>query len=128
MLIDIDYFKRVNDTYGHETGDMVLQRVAALLQSAVRVTDFVARLGGEEFLLILPATELAGALVIGEKVRAAVAENVLPVVGQVTISIGVAPAQASDTNEDQAVRIADQCLYRAKAQGRNQVVGTQAAT
>lgn len=121
ILMDIDHFKRVNDTYGHETGDQVLKQVAQLIQETARVTDFVARFGGEEFLAILPNTDPEGAQVLAEKLRAAVADAQVPVVGQVTLSLGLALVEAADANEDVAVRRADQALYRAKAQGRNQV-------
>jgi diguanylate cyclase (GGDEF)-like protein/PAS domain S-box-containing protein len=122
IIMDIDHFKRVNDTYGHETGDQVLKRVAQLISEAVRATDFVARFGGEEFLAVLPGTDLEGAQILAEKLRSAVADTPVPVVGQVTLSLGLTLAQSSDANEDTALRIADEALYRAKHQGRNQVV------
>ena len=128
LLIDIDHFKRVNDHFGHETGDAVLHQVAALLADSVRITDFVARFGGEEFLVLLPDTDSAGALVSAEKLRDAVAQAAVPLVGQVTLSIGVSGAQPSDASEDDAVRRADRALYRAKAAGRNQVMPAQAET
>lgn len=122
VIMDIDHFKRVNDTYGHETGDQVLKQVAQLISQAVRATDFVARFGGEEFLVVLPNTALDGAEVLAEKLRSAVADAAVPVVGQVTLSLGLTLAQPDDANEDAAIRIADQALYRAKNRGRNQVV------
>ncbi|WP_306591765.1 diguanylate cyclase [Geothrix sp. 21YS21S-4] len=121
LLIDIDHFKRVNDTYGHETGDHVLQQVAECLRSAVRESDFVARFGGEEFLILLPDTTMEGALLAAEKVRAIVAGAEVPLVGRLTISVGLALADAEQPTEDAAVRLADQGLYRAKAEGRNRV-------
>ncbi|MGE5386842.1 MAG: diguanylate cyclase [Betaproteobacteria bacterium] len=122
LVMDVDYFKRVNDVHGHEVGDRVLIHVARLLASTARATDFVARFGGEEFLALLPATDLEGAAVLAEKFRAALADSAAPVVGLVTISIGAAMAAPSDENEDVAVSAADRALYRAKAEGRNRVV------
>lgn len=122
LLMDIDHFKRVNDTFGHEEGDKVLQHVASRLGLQVRSTDCVARFGGEEFLVILPATELDGALIIAEKIRRDVAAMSLEPVGQVTLSIGLALASPEDTDREAALRRADALLYRAKSEGRNRVV------
>lgn len=121
LLMDVDHFKRVNDTYGHEVGDRVLRHVAGIVAASARATDFVARFGGEEFFAILPDTDLAGALVVAEKICAAVADAAAPVVGQVTLSVGVAQAAPDDASEDDAVNLADRHLYRAKAEGRNRV-------
>lgn len=121
LLMDIDHFKRVNDGFGHETGDAVLRHVAGILAGSARTTDLVARFGGEEFLILLPDTCREGAAVVAEKIRAAVADSAAPQVGRVTLSVGVAVAAADDLNEDEAVRRADQGLYRAKAAGRNRV-------
>jgi|GEM_PF-2822167 len=121
LLIDIDHFKRVNDTYGHEIGDKVLQHAAQLLSAATRTTDFVARFGGEEFLIVLPGTQEAGARAMAEKVRCALADSSIPPVGQVTLSIGLSMSLGEDANEDVAVRRADMALYRAKQAGRNRV-------
>lgn len=121
LMLDIDHFKRVNDTHGHEAGDMALKQVAAILDSSIRSTDFVARFGGEEFLVILPDT-LEGALTIAEKIRATVAAASIPTVGHVTVSLGIAIADSADADEDVAVRAADAALYRAKHAGRNRVI------
>ncbi len=121
LFIDIDRFKRINDTYGHETGDEVLRQLAQVLQGAARVTDFVARYGGEEFLVLLPDTSEAGALTLGEKIRQAVATQSFPVVGEVTVSVGVSVARGADKNEEEVVHRADKALYRAKSEGRNRV-------
>jgi len=123
LLVDIDYFKRVNDTYGHEVGDLALQGVAAILRSTLRATDFVARFGGEEFLALLPATGLNDALAVAEKVRLAVATIPAPGSGSATISIGVAVAEKHHANENEAIQLADKNLYAAKDGGRNRVVG-----
>lgn len=119
--MDIDYFKAINDAYGHETGDQVLRHVATVLKSSLRQTDFIARYGGEEFLAILSETSAEGALKIAEIVRNAVAKQAFPVARQVTVSIGVALALGEDENEEGAVRRADAALYQAKEDGRNAV-------
>lgn len=121
LMMDIDHFKRVNDTFGHEAGDLVLRHVAGLLTGALRQTDFIARFGGEEFLALLPDTDRQGACVLAEKIRAAVAGSDAPEAGKITISVGVATAAVIDQRDDEAVRRADQALYRAKESGRNQV-------
>lgn len=121
LFLDIDHFKKINDTYGHETGDAVLRSIATHLQTLLRETDFVARYGGEEFLAILSHTNTDGALTIAEKVRCSVAEQAFPMGQQVTVSIGMATALAHDKNEEEAVRRADMALYHAKDDGRNSV-------
>jgi len=123
LLMDIDFFKRVNDTYGHEVGDEVLKQVAGCLAETSRATDVVARFGGEEFLVVLADTEADGGRVVAEKIREAVADLAVPTVGQVTISIGISQARSDDAGADDAVRRADEALYRAKEQGRNRVAG-----
>ncbi|WP_434630628.1 diguanylate cyclase [Chromobacterium sp. CV08] len=121
LMLDIDHFKRVNDGHGHDAGDQVLRHVAALLRQSARATDFIARYGGEEFLLLLPGTGLDGAVLVAEKIRAAVEASEAPAVGRVTISAGAATIADEDASYDDAVRRADQALYRAKAGGRNRV-------
>lgn len=121
LMMDIDHFKSINDTYGHETGDHVLAHFAATLAGTLRATDFVARFGGEEFIAVMPNTEIEGAIVSAEKVRNAIQDESFPVVGRVTVSIGVGLAQAADANEDEAVRRADAALYCSKKDGRNRV-------
>jgi diguanylate cyclase (GGDEF)-like protein/PAS domain S-box-containing protein len=121
LMMDIDHFKNINDTYGHETGDHVLQQFATTLAGTLRITDFVARFGGEEFLALMPDTEIDGATVSAEKIRQTILEASFPVVGRVTVSIGLGLARAADANEDEAVRHADAALYRAKKEGRNTV-------
>lgn len=123
LLLDVDHFKRINDTFGHETGDEALKHVAALLRASARATDFVARFGGEEFLVVLPDTGEAGARIVAEKIRKAIAGKDVPLVGKITVSVGIAVVVAADGNEDEALRRADRALYRAKAGGRDRVVG-----
>lgn len=125
LFLDIDHFKTINDTHGHETGDRVLKHLAEVLQGAIRETDLIARFGGEEFLAVLSDTNLDGGLTIAEKIRRDVAEEAFPVIGHLTVSIGVSAAQAEDIDEDAVVRRADELLYQAKAAGRNMVCHCQ---
>lgn len=127
LMIDLDHFKRVNDTYGHLVGDDVLRDVAKLLVDTIRVSDIVARYGGEEFLVLLPETDDAGAESFADRIRAAVEEHDFTDNGEhpqlrLTSSIGVAmyPAARIESVEDLFAR-ADAALYRAKADGRNRV-------
>ena len=121
LFMDIDYFKEINDSCGHETGDQVLRHLAGVLKGSLRESDFVARYGGEEFLAIVSEPSAEGALTIAEIVRGAIAKESFPVVGQVTVSIGVAMALGMDKNEAEALRRADTALYQAKENGRNRV-------
>ncbi len=120
VMLDIDHFKVVNDPFGHNIGDDVLVDIADTLRVSVRNSDTVGRWGGEEFLVILPSTDLEQAGAVAEKVRGRVADLKLPTVGQVTVSLGVAEYQAGDT-EQQLVARADIALYAAKEGGRNRV-------
>jgi len=122
LLLDIDYFKRINDTFGHAEGDTVLRHVGEVLRASVRETDFAARFGGEEFLVILPGTDLQSACGVGEKLRRAIESSPIQPVGVVTVSIGVALSAAGFMNEEDVVQQADRCLYEAKRAGRNRVV------
>ncbi|WP_460091387.1 sensor domain-containing diguanylate cyclase [Pseudomonas sp. S2_E02] len=122
LLIDADHFKRINDSHGHAVGDDVLQQLAQLIQSSLRTTDFVARYGGEEFAVLLPEIAKPDTPeVVAEKIRVAVAEAHFPVIGQVTVSIGIGLADPADNNHNALIKRADQQLYQAKAAGRNQV-------
>ena len=122
LLIDADYFKRINDTHGHAVGDDVLRQLAQLIQSTTRVTDFVARYGGEEFAVLLPEVEAPDSPdVVAEKIRAAIAGARFEQVGPVTVSIGVGIAAPSDRDTRALLNRADQQLYEAKAGGRNRV-------
>ena len=120
-LIDIDYFKSINDEYGHDAGDLVLADLAQLLRSSLRAQDSVARWGGEEFLLILPQTRGEGAAVVSEKVRSAVENHSFALSSgeiHVTATVGVAIYDAASGIEA-AVRAADESLYQGKQRGRN---------
>ncbi len=120
ITVDVDHFKRVNDTYGHEAGDEVLRRLARTLESRLRGSDVVARLGGEEFVALLPDTDLAGAQAIAQALVTTMADQQDPVVGTITVSVGVATMRGQESGAD-ILRRADRALYEAKGQGRNRV-------
>lgn len=123
LMLDIDHFKAVNDRYGHEAGDTVLRDLAQRLRGALRDSDLVGRIGGEEFAALLPETTAEEAVVLAERLRAAVAEAPLGPGLAITASLGVAAAvPAEEEGVDPVLRRADAALYRAKAAGRNQVV------
>jgi diguanylate cyclase (GGDEF)-like protein/PAS domain S-box-containing protein len=121
VLFDIDFFKSINDTYGHMTGDDVLKKVAHALQSCARVSDFVARYGGEEFAVILPQTDSGQALQAAERMLSEVRRTYCEG-KQVTASAGVACCSGSVMSIDALIEAADKALYRAKDLGRNQAV------
>jgi diguanylate cyclase len=124
VLADIDNFKRVNDTFGHQIGDMVLKRVAATLVECVKGRDLVARYGGEEFVVLLPGTSVKGAYVVAEEIRKTMAGRQLTrkstgeVLGQITLSLGIAELRRDGSGKDMIAR-ADAALYAAKTAGRN---------
>lgn len=120
ILADIDHFKSVNDTYGHQVGDSVLGEFAAILRKLTRETDTAGRWGGEEFLVICSHVDLNGARILAERIRATVAGHSFSVVGQKTCSLGVASYRPGDT-ADTMVKRADEALYAAKQNGRDQV-------
>ncbi|AUL99326.1 hypothetical protein B4966_03415 [Rhodocyclaceae bacterium] len=120
VLFDVDWFKSVNDRYGHEVGDAVLREVASRLGGQLRASDLLARWGGEEFLLLAPATALAEALVVAEKMRRLIAVTPFPVAGALSASFGVAQYNGSETFSALVAR-ADRALYRTKDGGRNRV-------
>jgi two-component system cell cycle response regulator len=124
LLFDIDHFKQVNDTYGHPAGDDVLRELASRTMNSVRSVDLVARLGGEEFVVVMPETDLAIAAGVAERLRLAVAREpfVFGADGRtlsVTISIGITAAAASNDDRDLMLKRADEALYTAKTRGRN---------
>jgi diguanylate cyclase (GGDEF)-like protein len=124
-MIDLDFFKKVNDTYGHAVGDDVLKRAAALFHESARSTDLVARYGGEEFAVMMPETELADAAVFAEKIRSLIASQPIETLAgaiPATVSIGVASVPLSRIlTAKELIVAADKALYRAKKNGRNQV-------
>jgi two-component system, cell cycle response regulator len=124
-MIDIDFFKKVNDTYGHAVGDEVLKAVASLYMESVRSSDLVARYGGEEFAVMMPETELEDGITFAEKIRALVESSSIETQAgplKITVSIGVASVPLSRVNNSKELIVAaDRALYRAKKNGRNQV-------
>ena len=121
IMIDIDHFKKVNDTFGHLVGDKALLQLADILRAQVRKTDHLGRWGGEEFLIISEDTDLKGAELMAEKLRTAVSRSTFPDIGSLTISLGVTSYQEGDSRITMIQRV-DTALYRAKESGRNQVV------
>jgi diguanylate cyclase (GGDEF)-like protein len=124
-LIDVDHFKKINDSFGHTVGDLVLKEISAIFTRSLRIYDCVGRYGGEEFLLILPGCGIEGALLRAEQLRLAVqsarimdGETLL----QVTASFGVASDFPSDYDAEAVIRTLDLALYRAKNCGRNCVI------
>jgi diguanylate cyclase (GGDEF)-like protein len=124
LAIDIDHFKSVNDRYGHAVGDEAIVSVANACQQGRRASDVVGRFGGEEFVMLLPETDLAQAMIVAERLRERMAAHILhvhKVQFKLTISVGVAQATVSMSGIDVLLRAADQALYQAKNSGRNRV-------
>jgi diguanylate cyclase len=132
LMVDIDHFKRVNDTYGHVFGDKVIRYVAQRISLSIKGRDVAARYGGEEFAILLPDTTAQGASVLAEQIRVSVARGKIHRAGAteqiagVTISIGVAESVAGDTVEELTAR-ADEALYKSKQAGRNRISTTSTA-
>ncbi|AQA20052.1 hypothetical protein BST95_19210 [Halioglobus japonicus] len=129
ILLDVDYFKAYNDTYGHPAGDEVLQRLADIMQNATsRAGEVVGRYGGEEFILVLPGSSPSSAMRIAERLKEFIAEAAIPhgesqVAGHITVSQGVATVQAdADVTPEDLIKLADTALYKAKASGRDAIV------
>jgi two-component system cell cycle response regulator len=124
-MLDIDHFKRINDIYGHGAGDAVLRQVARVLLAQVRDADFVVRYGGEEFVLVLPETDVSRALSLAERVRQAVASASLRLPDgrelSVTVSLGIAALREDIELGEELLRHADRARYAAKERGRNRV-------
>ncbi|RMG68533.1 MAG: sensor domain-containing diguanylate cyclase, partial [Nitrospirae bacterium] len=125
LMADIDHFKRINDTYGHQTGDRVLKTVAEIIRKSVRQLDFPARYGGEEFALLLPETDCENAFKVGERIRKAIEEHEFRLDNgetfKLTISIGIACYPFDSRDREELVKMADSALYHAKESGRNRV-------
>ncbi|MFA4915874.1 MAG: diguanylate cyclase [Syntrophales bacterium] len=126
IILDLDYFKKINDTYGHQVGDVVLKETAEILQKGIRDSDLAARYGGEEFAIVLIQTEAQGAFLVSERLRLQIAAHPIQAVESpfyVNASFGVASFPSEKINEGRdLVEAADQALYQAKAAGRNRVV------
>ena len=131
LVLDIDYFKSVNDTHGHDAGDDVLREFATRIKKSIRGIDLACRLGGEEFVIIMPETDMAVATIVAERLRRRVASEPFTIAHgsktiEVTISIGLATLDTADDNAATILKRADQALYRAKRDGRNRVVADAA--
>ena len=128
LALDIDHFKRVNDNWGHDVGDRVIQQVAETLSASARQSDVVCRNGGEEFLMLLPMTDIEEARRIAERIRVSIAAASLAEVGTITLSVGVAGWQDEAVSLEQSLKQADAALYQAKNDGRNCVRVAEAQT
>lgn len=126
LMLDLDHFKKINDTHGHQFGDKALHRVAQIVSRLCRTNDHLGRYGGEEFLMILPETRIDGAIRFAERVRLAVAETRLDRLEErITLSIGVSEWHDDEGSSSTLVAEADRALLEAKAAGRNHVVASQ---
>ena len=124
-LIDIDYFKKVNDEHGHQVGDEILVLISNTIASSCRVPDHIGRYGGEEFLIVLPETINSKALILAERIRKNIKELKFKMDLQLTVSIGVASLNIEKKIDLHTfIKQADDAVYKAKSQGRNQVVST----
>ncbi|PYS95104.1 MAG: hypothetical protein DMF65_14535 [Acidobacteria bacterium] len=121
IFLDVDHFKHVNDTYGHDAGDAALRILANALREEVRGVDTAARYGGEEFAIILPQAGPDGALAVAERLRSRIERTEVPGVGCITASLGVATYPLHASSRDLLVTTADRALYHAKNTGRNRV-------
>jgi len=121
IFFDIDNFKKVNDTFGHDIGDIVLMEISNIVRHEIRKSDYFARWGGEEFVLILPETDIKSALMVAEKIRKSIEDFEFPVVGRVTVSIGVTSYKSNEEYSDLFKRL-DDAVYMAKSQGKNTVI------
>jgi two-component system cell cycle response regulator len=121
VIVDVDHLKRINDTHGHSAGDVVIRHVASALQQMSRDNDTAARLGGEEFALLLAGADTERALAAAERLRQTVAAEALEGIGRVTISLGVASCPAHAHTERELYAASDAALYTAKREGRDRV-------
>jgi two-component system cell cycle response regulator len=131
LVLDIDYFKAINDTHGHDAGDDVLREFATRIRKSIRGIDLACRLGGEEFVIVMPETDMAVAAIVAERLRRRIASEPFGIAQgakaiDVTISIGIATLDTADDNASTILKRADQALYRAKRDGRNRVVADAA--
>jgi len=125
LLCDLDYFKQVNDSYGHDVGDLLLKQTSQTLRNAVRDSDIVIRFGGEEFLVLLIDVNPGDSLAVAEKIRLAIEQMKVNINGETlrkTISVGVSEFPGDTDGFWQAIKYADVALYQAKDQGRNRVL------
>ena len=127
MMLDADFFKRINDSYGHKAGDLVLKNLAEICRHSLREIDIIGRLGGEEFAILLPETNQSAAFETAERLRKAVSSARIPLEAGLpihfTVSIGISSLASKDDNLDVLLNLADKALYNAKRAGRNRVCG-----
>lgn len=121
VSLDLDYLKKINDTYGHQYGDLAIKTIANVLKKEARSIDIPARIGGEEFNLLLPGVDSNGAMIAAERIRKSIENQILDTIGGVTASIGVATFLEHSDRIDELIELADQAMYKAKVNGRNQV-------
>ncbi|MBD3271842.1 MAG: diguanylate cyclase [Elusimicrobia bacterium] len=124
MMMDIDDFKMINDTHGHQAGDVVLKGISVLLRNFVRETDVVARYGGEEFVIILPETDIPGAVAFAERLMESIRNHTFTYQDKnlnVTMSIGISSNQNTEISKETLINEADTCLYKAKNEGKNRI-------
>lgn len=121
VSLDLDYLKKINDTYGHQFGDLAIKTIAGILKKEARSIDIPARIGGEEFNLLLPGVDSKGAFIAVERIRKSIENQKLDTIGGVTASIGVATFLEHSDNVDELIELADQAMYKAKIEGRNRV-------
>jgi two-component system cell cycle response regulator len=131
LILDIDFFKSINDTHGHSAGDEVLKEFSRRLKKAVRGIDLACRYGGEEFVVVMPDTDIAMATVVAERLRRRIAAEPFPInqntrTVQATISVGIAAMRSAEDLPSTIIKRADQALYRAKSEGRNRVAADAA--
>ncbi len=121
LILDIDFFKKINDTYGHQVGDFVLKKIADIMKKTLRNSDMIFRYGGEEFLVALPETELKGACRAADKLRKTIEDEIFDTIQwSITVSIGVSERK-DNISLDELIHNVDMALYEAKKGGRNQV-------
>ena len=121
VSLDLDYLKKINDTYGHQFGDLAIKTIANVLKREARSIDIPARIGGEEFNLLLPGVDSRGASIAAERIRKSIENQILDTIGGITASIGVATFLEHSDRIDELMELADQAMYKAKLNGRNQV-------
>jgi diguanylate cyclase (GGDEF)-like protein len=120
IILDVDNFKRYNDSFGHPAGDEVLRTVAAMIQDSIREIDVAARYGGEEFVVVLPNADSETAMMVAERIRAGIEKHPWTL-SPVTASFGVATTRAGSLSKQELVDAADQALYRSKRTGKNRI-------
>ena len=130
FMMDVDHFKKINDTYGHKVGDLVLQKLAAVCRDTLRMVDIIGRVGGEEFAILLPETAEQEAIRVAERLRQAIANAKIPLGHglplSITVSIGITSLMSKDDNIDVLLSVADKALYEAKNTGRNRIINIPA--